>query len=50
MDFDNDKTLVIVAVLVIALFSFFVDPTHQEFAKQALAGLFGIAVGKALNA
>ena len=44
----DDKDLVIVAVLIIAIVSMFVLG-DGNIVIQALTGLFGIAVGKALK-
>ncbi len=48
--FQNDKTLVILCIFGITLYSVYVFGIDaQEIVKNAFCGLFGIAVGRALG-
>ncbi len=47
---DNDKSLVIIAVLILAVASLFVlGPSAKEIISNTEAGLFGLVVGSALS-
>ena len=46
----NDKTMVVLAVLIITMTSMIILKTGSEnIATAALSGLFGIAVGQRMN-
>ncbi len=48
--FQNDKTLVILCIFGITIYSVYVFGIDaQEIVKNAFCGLFGIAVGRALT-
>ena len=48
--FRNDKTLVILCIFGITLYSIYVfGPGSKEIVTNAFAGLFGIAVGRTLT-
>jgi hypothetical protein len=46
---DDDKNLVIIAVLVIAVGSFITLDNPVEIVQNIVTGLFGIAVGRGLE-
>ena len=48
--FNDDKTLVVVCATVIAIVCIFAMPDQaQNIVGNVVTGLFGVAVGKALN-
>ena len=45
----DDKSMVIIAVLIIAVFSMFMLKSAEQVITNIVTGLFGVAVGKSLQ-
>lgn len=45
----DDKALVILSVLLICIVAMFKVPDASNLVNQAITGLFGVAVGKAIG-